>query len=169
VRVTFGTVWPVEGVVTMGCLLQRAQEHKRRTVIPVLALACLAAACGGDDADADSTTTSESAGSATEADITAFCEVAQSSNENREQAEIDVFYAELEAVAPDEISDAVATLKADWNNVSFPFGQEDLSPSDISRPAEVSAAARLVFDYVAEVCGPDAGSGVYLIFPEAGF
>lgn len=91
-----------------------------------------------------------------------FCELAATRPQERTQAEIDAYYEQLEAVAPDEIKADVATLRKGWNKVSMPLGG-----GEASRPPEVSEAAREVFEFVGEVCGTEGG--VYLVLPEIGF
>ena len=91
-----------------------------------------------------------------------FCEIAGTSTEGRTEAEIDEYYEQLEATAPSEIKDDVTTLRNGWKTVSFPLGGGELS-----RPDEVSEAARNVYEFVGEVCGTEGG--VYMVHPEIGF
>ena len=120
----------------------------RKPSLGLVALICaflfLLTACGGSSAK--------------------FCEVAQGSSEPRNQEQINEFYAQLEAVAPSEIKDDVSILRNGWTSVTFPLGGGKLS-----RPEEVSQAAKNIVDFVAEECGTDEGSGVYLVNPEIGF
>jgi hypothetical protein len=96
-----------------------------------------------------------------------FCNIARTSTEERNETEVNEYYEQLEAAAPSEIKDDVATLRTGWKQVSFSL-EEMLSGDirNIQRPPEVSEAARNVLEYVSEVCEFDGG--VYLVFPEAG-
>lgn len=98
----------------------------------------------------------------------AFCAIAETSSDERRDYQIDDYYERLEAAAPDEIRDDVATLREGWNVANLPL--EELITgrlSEISRPPEVSESAENVFRFVEERCG--FKGGVYLIMPEAGY
>jgi hypothetical protein len=85
-------------------------------------------------------------------------------------ADINEYYERLEAAAPKEIKDDVTTLRQGWRQVSFPLGQAAGGQvSSMSRPPEVSAAAKNVANYMVEKCGVDLGKGIYLAFPEIGW
>ena len=96
-----------------------------------------------------------------------FCNVAQTSTEERNEAEIGEYYEHLEATAPSEIKEDVAILRTGWNRVSFSLSEAFSGEiSNIQRPPEVSESARNILIYVKEECGFDGG--VYLVFPEEG-
>jgi hypothetical protein len=76
----------------------------------------------------------------------------------------------LEAVAPGEIKEDVATLRQGWQHVSFPLSEAvGGEASSMSRSPEVSAAAKNVANYMVEQCGVELGVGIYLVFPEIGW
>ncbi|MBE9475191.1 MAG: hypothetical protein IMY85_09900 [Chloroflexi bacterium] len=91
-----------------------------------------------------------------------FCEIAETSSEERNEEGVNEFYEQLEAVAPDEIKNDVTTLREGWKKISFPLGG-----GAASRPEEVSEAGQNVFEFVNEQCGFEGG--VYLVMPEIGF
>jgi len=53
-------------------------------------------------------------------------------------------------------------LRNGWKIVILP-----LAGRELSRPDEVSEAARNVYEFVGEVCGTEGG--VYMVHPEIGF
>lgn len=113
-------------------------------------------ACAGSDPEAEA--------------LEAFCGVAETSENERNQREVDTYYAELERVAPEDIREDVAILRSGWAQVSIPLGAAatgDLGSGSVTRSPEVGSAARSVSDYVRDRCGFDGG--VYLVFPEAGW
>jgi hypothetical protein len=116
----------------------------------VLAVTALAASCGGGGG------------------IDAFCAIAETSSRERTETEIDEYHEQLEAAAPAEIKKDIAILRSGWNQFSFPFEQHlEGEITDISRPPEVTEAARNVSSFVEDKCG--SKGGIYLILPEAGF
>jgi hypothetical protein len=118
-------------------------------IILVSGLTALAAACGGGGGEA-------------------FCTIAETSSRERTETEINEYYEQLEASAPKEIKEDIATLRSGWKQVSFPLGQAvEGEVTDISRPPEVTEAARNVSSFVEENCGFEGG--IYLILPEAGY
>jgi hypothetical protein len=99
-----------------------------------------------------------------------FCEVVTTTNAQMNAAEINEYYERLEAAAPKEIKDDVTTLRQGWQQVSFPLSQAvGGQVSSMSRPPEVSAAAKSVANYMVEQCGVELGEGIYLAFPEIGW
>lgn len=99
-----------------------------------------------------------------------FCEVVTTVNAQMTGAEINEYYERLEAAAPQEIKDDVTTLCQGWQQVSFPLGQAvGGKVSSMSRPPEVSTAAKSVANYMVEKCGVELGEGIYLAFPEIGW
>ena len=125
--------------------------NKRLLVAVLFGGLLLLTACGG--------------GSTTE-----FCEVVTTTNAQMNAAEINEYYERLEAAAPREIKDDVTTLRQGWQQVSFPLSQAvGGQVSSMSRPPEVSAAAKSVANYMVEQCGVELGEGIYLAFPEIGW
>jgi len=99
-----------------------------------------------------------------------FCEVVTTADAQMSNADINEYYERLEAAAPKEIKDDVTTLRQGWRQVSFPLGQAAGGQvSSMSRPPEVSTAAKNVADYMVEKCGVELGEGIYLAFPEIGW
>ena len=99
-----------------------------------------------------------------------FCEIVTTANAQMTAADINEYYEQLEAAAPREIRDDVTTLRQGWQQVSFPLGQATGGEvTSMSRPPEVSAAAKSVADYMVEKCGVELGNGIYLAFPEIGW
>jgi hypothetical protein len=101
---------------------------------------------------------------------TKFCEVVTAVNAQTTVSEVNEYYERLEAAAPKEIKDDVTTLRQGWQQVSFPLGQATGGQvSSMSRPPEVSAAAKNVANFMVEKCGVELGEGIYLAFPEIGW
>ena len=99
-----------------------------------------------------------------------FCEVVTTADTQMNAEGISEYYERLEAAAPGEIKDDVTTLRQGWQQVSFPFGEAVGGEiSSMSRPPEVSAAAKNVANYMVEQCGVELGVGIYLMFPEIGW
>lgn len=99
-----------------------------------------------------------------------FCEIVTTTDAQITAEEINEYYERLEAAAPREIKDDVATLRQGWQQVSFPLGQAAGGEvTNMSRPPEVSAAAKSVANYMVEKCGVELGEGIYLAFPEIGW
>jgi len=99
-----------------------------------------------------------------------FCEVVTTADAQMSNVDINEYYERLEAAAPKEIKDDVTTLRQGWRQVSFPLGQAAGGQvSSMSRPPEVSTAAKNVADYMVEKCGVELGEGIYLAFPEIGW
>ena len=100
-----------------------------------------------------------------------FCEVVTTAVDAQMTVEaVNDYYEQLEAAAPKEIKDDVATLRAGWQQVSFPLSQAvGGQVSSMSRPPEVSAAAKNVANYMVEQCGVELGEGIFLAFPEIGW
>ncbi len=125
----------------------------RRLLVSLFALALVlgasVVACGGDS---DSSAV----------DVQAFCDVAVTSEQSRTEDQINSYYDELGEVAPPYLQADLETLRSGWKSVSFSLGGGD----DLSRPPEVSDAARNVLRTVFEECQYDGG--VYLVMPEAG-
>ena len=97
-----------------------------------------------------------------------FCNLARTSAQERTEEQINEYYTQLEAAAPDELKGKIVTLREGWKQVSFPL-DEMISGElkTVSRPPEVSQAAREVSTYVKNTC--DFEGGVYLVLPEAGY
>jgi hypothetical protein len=99
-----------------------------------------------------------------------FCEVVTTADAQMTNADINGYYERLEAAAPKEIKDDVTTLRQGWQQVSFSLGQATGGQvSSMSRPPEVSAAAKNVANFMVEKCGVELGEGIYLAFPEIGW
>lgn len=99
-----------------------------------------------------------------------FCEIVTTVDAQLTTEDINEYYERLEAAAPSEIKDDVTTLRKGWRQVSFPLGQAaGGNITSMSRPPEVSAAARSVANYMVEKCGVELGEGIYLAFPEIGW
>lgn len=98
---------------------------------------------------------------------TKFCEVVATADTQMDEGEVNDYYERLEAAAPAEIKDDVATLRAKWKQFSFPLSGG--AGGEVSRPSEVSEAAENVANYIAEKCDVEPGVGIYLVFPEIGW
>ncbi|MBU0704663.1 MAG: hypothetical protein KKC18_12450 [Chloroflexi bacterium] len=99
-----------------------------------------------------------------------FCEIVTTVDTQMTTEDISDYYERLEAAAPGEIKDDVTTLRQGWQQVSFPLGQAiGGQVSSMSRPPEISAAAKNVANYMVEQCGVELGVGIYLAFPEIGW
>ncbi|RLC84574.1 MAG: hypothetical protein DRJ03_13925 [Chloroflexi bacterium] len=100
-----------------------------------------------------------------------FCEAVTTAVDAQMTVEdVNDYYEQLEAAAPKEIKDDVATLREGWQQVSFPLSQATGGQvSSMSRPPEVSAAAKNVANYMVEQCGVELGEGIFLAFPEIGW
>jgi hypothetical protein len=132
--------------------------HSARLLAATIAIVVvgIGSGCAGSDPEAEA--------------LEAFCGIAETSENERSQDEVDAYYAELEQVAPEVIREDVAILRSGWAQVSIPFetaAMGDLGSGDVTRSPEIGTAARSVSDYVHDQCGFDGG--VYLIFPEAGW
>ena len=123
------------------------------TLTVMLALTWAVAACGAGTVD----------------DTKAFCKLAATSSQSRNDAQVDAYYDQLKKVAPKVLVSDIATLRSEWRSVSFPLGDLLASGSvhKVSRPPEVSKAAKNVLRVVSQKCG--VKGGVYVVLPQAGF
>jgi len=122
------------------------------TLTVMLALTWAVAACGAGAGD----------------DTKAFCKLAATSSQSRNEAQVDAYYDQLKKVAPKVLVSDIATLRSGWRSVSFPLG--DLASGNVqkvSRPPEVSKAAKNVLRVVSQKCG--VKGGVYVVLPQSGF
>ena len=122
------------------------------TLTVTLALTWAVAACGAGTVD----------------DTKAFCKLAATSSQSRNEAQVDAYYDQLKKVAPKVLVSDIATLRSGWRSVSFPLG--DLASGNVqkvSRPPEVSKAAKNVLRVVSQKCG--VKGGVYVVLPQSGF
>ena len=109
------------------------------TLTVMLALTWAVAACGAGTVD----------------DTKAFCKLAATSSQSRNDAQVDAYYDQLKKVAPKVLVSDIATLRSEWRSVSFPLGDLLASGSvhKVSRPPEVSKAAKNVLRVVSQKCG----------------
>ena len=123
------------------------------TLTVTLALTWAVAACGAGTVD----------------DTKAFCKLAATSSQSRNDAQVDAYYDQLKKVAPKVLVSDIATLRSEWRSVSFLLGDLLASGSvhKVSRPPEVSKAAKNVLRVVSQKCG--VKGGVYVVLPQAGF
>jgi hypothetical protein len=91
-----------------------------------------------------------------------FCKIAKTSSESRNEEEINEYYKQLEAVAPEEIKNDITTLREGWKQIEF-----GILGGNASRPEEISEAGQNVAEFVNEKCG--FRGGVYLVMPEIGW
>lgn len=130
------------------------------TLTVTLALTWAVAACGTGTGTGTSTGTGD--------DTKAFCKLAATSSQSRNEAQVDAYYDQLKKMAPKALVSDIATLRSGWRSVSFPLG--DLASGNVqkvSRPPEVSKAAKNVLRVVSEKCG--VKGGVYVVLPQSGF
>lgn len=99
----------------------------------------------------------------------AFCKTATTSSRHRNEVQINAYYDQLKKVAPKEVADDIATLRSGWKRVNMSLGDVVSGHVQrVSRPPEVSTAAKNVVRVVSEKCGVK-NRGVYVVLPESGF
>ena len=135
-------------------------------VIAALTLGGSLMSCGNSEDSATDRVEVEAESSGFGGDMEAFCELAATSSQSRDEAQVDSYYDELGEVAPGELATDIATLRSGWQSISMSLDALGGEAEDVSRPPEVSAAARNVMDTMLDECGIDGG--VYLVLPEAG-
>jgi hypothetical protein len=124
------------------------------TLTVTLALTWAVAGCGASTGTGD--------------DTKAFCKLAATSSQSRNEAQVNAYYDQLKKVAAKDLVSDIATLRSGWRSVSFAFG--DLvngNVQKVSRPPAVSKAAKNVLRVVSQKCG--VKGGVYVVLPQSGF
>lgn len=101
-------------------------------------------------------------------DTEEFCKIAATSTQERNETQINAYYDQLKKAAPKELVGDITTLRSKWKSVSISL-EEMMSGevNKVSRPPEVSSAAKNVKRVVLQKCKIDGG--VYVVSPESGF